>query len=99
VDNSTDVVARSSTETAARLYAIAVAAAGFADQLDALRGQYPARGPLDADPVAAVLDQAAAAACDLHSSAASAADTIADRSAADDVPALTDRGSGHDGFR
>jgi hypothetical protein len=74
-----DVVGGQPAETAAWLQAIADAAAGFVDQLDALRGQYPARGLHGPDPVAAVLDQAAAAASDLHSSAASAADTIGQR--------------------
>ncbi|HEX5114401.1 MAG TPA: hypothetical protein VFW65_04295 [Pseudonocardiaceae bacterium] len=76
-----DVVGGGPAETAAWLHAIADVAAGFVDQLDALRARYPARGQLGPDPVAAVLDQAAAAASDLHSSAASAADTIARRPA------------------
>lgn len=71
------------SETATRLYAIADAAADFVDQIDALRGSYPARGPLGPDPVAAVLEQAAAAASDLRSSATSAADTISRRSPED----------------
>ncbi len=58
---------------------MAAVAAGFTEQLDLLRGRYPAREPLRADPVLAVLDQAAAAANDLHSSATIAADVIAAR--------------------
>jgi hypothetical protein len=71
------------SDTATRLYAIADAAAGFVEQIDALRGKYPARGPLGPDPVAAVLEEAAAAASDLRSSATSAADTISRRSPED----------------
>lgn len=74
-----EVVERQPAEVAELLRTIADTAAGFVDQLDTLRNRYPTLGLRGADPVAVVLDQAAAAAQDLCSSAASAADTIAHR--------------------
>jgi hypothetical protein len=61
------------------LLAVAEAAAGFTTLLDALRGHYLAVGLHGTDPVAGALEQAAAAANDLHSSAVIAADAIADQ--------------------
>lgn len=80
VDTRTDVIGHQPAEVATLLLAIADAAAGFVDQLDALRGRYPTQGLHGADPLAVLLDQAAAAANDLHGSAASAADTVGGRS-------------------
>lgn len=60
---------------------IADEAAVFTAQLDALSKRYPTLGWQGADPLAVVLDQAAAAANDLHSTTAAAADTIAGRAA------------------
>jgi hypothetical protein len=72
-------IAGSRPADVALLRTIADVAAGLTEQLDVLRGRYPARVLPRADPVVAVLDQAAAAANDLHSSATIAADTIATR--------------------
>jgi hypothetical protein len=72
-------IAGSRPADVALLRTIADVAAGLTEQLDVLRGRYPARVLPRADPVVAVLDQAAAAANDLHSSATIAAGTIATR--------------------
>jgi hypothetical protein len=79
VNTHTEVVECLPADVAALLHTISDTAADFAEQLDTLRGRYPTLGLRGADPVAVVLDQAAAAAQDLHSSAASAANTIAQR--------------------
>lgn len=79
MDVDTDLVRHQPAELATLLHAIADAAAGFADQLDALRGHYPAQELGTADQLSVLLDQAAAAAHDLHSSAASAADTTLEK--------------------
>lgn len=63
-------------DVAAMLRAMADVAAGFTEQLDLLRDSYPAREQPRADPVLAVLDQAAAAANDLHNGASTAAALI-----------------------
>jgi ribose 1,5-bisphosphokinase PhnN len=65
-------------EVAARLRKMSDVATDLAAELDVLRGRLPARGPHSADSLAVALDQAAAAAHDLHSSATTAAG-IADR--------------------
>lgn len=93
VDIRTDVVERQPAETAALPQTIADAAAGFGDQLDTLRGRYPARELHGADLLTATLDQAAAAAHDLHSSAASAADVVTGRSSTNGLPPRQDRSS------
>jgi hypothetical protein len=66
-------------DVAAQLRTIAKTAAGLTELLDVLRTHYPAVGLDGPDPVAAVLDQAAAAAYDLRSSAEIAANTITNR--------------------
>ncbi len=70
---------RAPSADVAQLRAVAEAAAGFTTLLDALRGNYPIVGLHNMDPVAGALEQAAAAAHDLHSSATIAADAIVDR--------------------
>jgi hypothetical protein len=60
-------------EVAARLRKISDVATDLAAELDVLRGRFPARGPYSADSLAVALDQAAAAAHDLRSSATTAA--------------------------
>jgi len=67
------------SDVAALLRTIATTAAGMTELLDVLRSRYPAVGLDGPDPVAAVLDQAAAAAHDLRSSAETAASTIVNR--------------------
>jgi hypothetical protein len=71
--------ARAQSADVAELRAVAETAAGFTTLLDALRGNYPIVGLHNMDPVACALEQAAAAAHDLHSSATIAADAIVDR--------------------
>jgi hypothetical protein len=68
--------AASQDDMAAQLRAVAVTAAGLTTLLDSLRGHHPANGLRNTDPVAAALEQAAAAAHDLHISATIAADAI-----------------------
>lgn len=80
-DQDVDQSPAPSADAVSLLRKISNAAAVFTADLDALSKRYPMPGRQGADPLAVVLDQAAAAANDLYSTTMAAADTIADRAA------------------